>query len=115
MARVVRLEEFRLQGRKASGVVYFTRCELEQLLSLYSRRVASDEWRDYAIDHGAGCAFFSVFRHSFDRPLFSVAKRRRAGDRDTEFLLLAGYRQLKSGRDLAVLLKQFERNFRVVS
>src|SRR5690625_3521136 len=115
MARVVRLEEFRLQGRKASGVVYFTRCELEQLLSLYSRRVASDEWRDYAIDHGAGCAFFSVFRHSFDRPLFSVAKRLRRDNRSVEFLLLAGRRQLASDGSLPSLLKRFEKKIKVVS
>ncbi|MEM7563519.1 MAG: DUF2794 domain-containing protein, partial [Pseudomonadota bacterium] len=33
-------------------------------LQLYSTRVARGEWRDYAIDHSAGVAIFSIFRHA---------------------------------------------------
>lgn len=115
MAGVVRLEEYRAQRRKGSAVVYFSRRELDQLLSLYSRRVATGEWRDYAIDHGAGCAFFSVFRHSYDRPLFSVAKRPRLDNRSVDFLLLAGHRQLAKDSSLPGLLKRFEKKIKVVS
>jgi|SRR5690625_519008 len=115
MAGVVQLEEYRARRRKGTAVVYFSRPELDQLLSLYSRRVATGEWRDYAIDHGAGCAFFSVFRHSYDRPLFSVAKRLRRDNRSVEFLLLAGRRQLASDGSLPSLLKRFEKKIKVVS
>src|SRR5690554_6649404 len=115
MAGVVRLEEFRVRRRRRPAVVYFSRQELDQLLSLYSRRVATGEWRDYAIDHGAGCAFFSVFRHSYDRPLFSVAKRPRPDNRSVEFRLLAGHRQLAADSSLAGLLQRFEKKIKVVS
>jgi len=115
MAGVVRLEEYRAKRRKGAAVVYFSRHELDQLLSLYSRRVASGEWRDYAIDHAAGCAFFSVFRHSYDRPLFSVAKHLRSDNRTIEFILLAGHRQLAVDSRLPALLKRFEKKIRVVS
>ncbi len=53
-----------------------SRGELQRILNLYSRRVASGEWRDYAIDHLENMAAFSVFRHSLDKPLFTIAKRR---------------------------------------
>ena len=123
MAGVVRLEEYHARRHKRPAVVYFSRRELDQLLSLYSRRVATGEWRDYAIDHGAGCAFFSVFRHSYDRPLFSVAKRprpdsrpdNRLDNRSVEFLLLAGHRQLAADSNLAGLLQRFEKKIKVVS
>jgi len=115
MAGVVRFEEYRVRRRKGTAAVYFSRHELDQLLSLYSRRVASGEWRDYAIDHGGGWALFSVFRHSYDRPLFSVAKRLRPDNRTLEFLLLTGQRQLAADSKLSILLKRFEKQIRVVS
>ena len=71
MSRVVRLSEFR---RKGVAAVYFTRNELNQLLSLYSRRVIIGEWKDYAIDHGNGMSAFSIFRNSSDRPVFTIFK-----------------------------------------
>ena len=37
----------------ATNHTFFSRSELGQLLSLYSRRVVNGEWRDYAIDHDA--------------------------------------------------------------
>ncbi|MGB0577084.1 MAG: DUF2794 domain-containing protein, partial [Alphaproteobacteria bacterium] len=51
MPKVVRLKDF---NRNNSAPVYFTKAELNQLLSHYSRRVISGEWKDYAIDHGNG-------------------------------------------------------------
>ena len=42
--------------------VFFTRAELDAILSVYGRKVAEGEWRDYAIDHYGNVAVFSVFR-----------------------------------------------------
>ena len=115
MAGVVRLEEYRSGRRKAQAVTFFTRQELHVLLSLYSRRVATGEWRDYAIDHCAGYALFSVFRHSFERPIFAIAKRVGGATRSGEYLLFSGHRQLASDKSLAGLLKRFEKKLRIVS
>lgn len=115
MAGVVRLEEFRPGHRKAPPITFFNRRELDTLLSLYSRRVATGEWRDYAIDHCAGYALFSVFRHSFERPVFSIAKRVGGGGRSGEYLLFSGHRQLASDKSLAGLLKRFEKKLKIVS
>lgn len=69
--RIVRLSDYR---RKRTGRIFFDRSELSQLLALYSTHVAEGDWRDYAIDHSSGIAVFSVFRHTHDRALFSIAK-----------------------------------------
>jgi hypothetical protein len=101
--------------RRPPGRVFFSRRELNQLLALYSRRVISGEWRDYAIDHSDGVAVFSIFRHSFDRPLYAIAKRPAgAGGRD-QFLLLSGGRTLKRGDSIDDVLSTFEPMLRVVS
>ena len=62
-------------GRVPNRALPFTRSELHQLLSLYSRLVARGEWRDYAIEQDGGLAAFSVFRHSHERPLYTITKR----------------------------------------
>ncbi len=93
--------------------MFFNRRELKQLLSIYSRRVASGEWRDYAIDHAPGMAAFSVFRHSHDRPLFTVAKCAAAGV-DADFQVFSARRKLRSGRSIDEVLYALD-GLRVVS
>src|SRR5437763_17203819 len=60
--------------RNRRRTLYFTRPELNQLLSLYSRQVARGVWRDYAIDHRDGMALFSVFRHTQAAPAHRIVK-----------------------------------------
>jgi len=100
-------ELIRLADRKRPRQVYFSRPELMQLLALYSRQVSAGEWRDYAIDHKAGMAIFSVFRHSFDRPMFSIAKWADA-QRPSSYAVFAGPRRLKAGGSLLDVLAVLE-------
>ncbi len=100
-------ELIRLADRKRPRQVYFSRPELMQLLALYARQVSAGEWRDYAIDHKAGMAIFSVFRHSFDRPLFSIAKWADS-QRPSSYAVFAGPRRLKAGGSLLDVLGVLE-------
>ena len=59
--------------------VTFDRRELDQILRLYGRMVAANEWRDYAIDHLADRAVFSVFRRASETPLFQIVKDPETG------------------------------------
>lgn len=111
MSELIRFADYKRPGRH----VFFDRSELNQLLSLYSRRVARGEWRDYAIDLKPGMAVFSVFRHSQERPLYAVVKRAAAPDRAPDYLILNGRQKLKSGATLAELLDVFELRLQVVS
>ena len=109
MTEMPRLSDYR-KNRKTS--VFFDRQELRQLLDLYSRRVASGDWKDYAIDQYGPTAVFSIFRNSFDQPVFSVAKR--AAGKRCDFLVFSGRRQLKLSRSIDDALNVLERQLRVV-
>lgn len=98
---------------RRSGV-FFSRLELNQLLSLYSRRVMSGEWRDYAIDHRAGEAAFSVFRHTAERPLFVISKRLRQ-DKDRVYVVSRGRETLARTHDITEALSVLDRGPRLVS
>ena len=73
------------------------------------------DWRDYAIDHRDGMAMFSIFRHSFDRPVYVIAKRPASGGGGDQFLLLSGGRVLKRGDRIDRVLPNLDQGIRVVS
>ena len=54
------------------GAIAFDRRELSQILDIYGRKVASGEWRDYAIDTLREKAVFSVFRRASETPLYRI-------------------------------------------
>src|SRR3546814_11671869 len=89
MSQLYRFSEYRSSPRG----IFFDRAELNLLLSLYSRNVASGEWRDYAIDQLGGSAVFSVFRHTQDAPLSSIAKQ--GNSRAVEYVVFSGREKLQ--------------------
>ncbi|HLI12422.1 MAG TPA: DUF2794 domain-containing protein [Alphaproteobacteria bacterium] len=111
MARLVRLEEF----RRRRGLVQFTRQELNQLLQLYSRRVASGEWRDYAIQHDTARARFAVFRNRLEGPAFTIIKFVPGQDDKPSYLVAHGLCPLRRGTSLSEVLGVFERRLTLVS
>src|SRR3546814_4335934 len=102
MSHIVRLSDYR---RSKAGQVYFTRSELSQLLGLYSERVARGECKDYAIDHAAGVAVFSIFRHAAERPAFAIAKI--PTPRGPEFAVFDDKRKLRRPTVLTGTLRAF--------
>ena len=95
--------------------VKFDRRELDQILRLYGRMVAANEWRDYAIDHLGDRAVFSVFRRTSEVPLFQIVKDPRLARRQGAFAVVAaGGRILKRGHELARVLGVFDRTLRLV-
>ena len=109
MTNLYRLADQRARRR----IVSFDRRELSRLLSLYSVRVASGEWRDYAIDFRPGMAVFSIFRHTAEQPLFAIAKVVGGSARVSPWTVYAGPRRLAQGDDLAEVLRIFDRRLRV--
>jgi hypothetical protein len=117
MASVVPITEFR---RKAP-YLHFTRTEFFRLLDLYSRRVMSGEWRDYAISHGPGMACFFVFRHAAESPLFVISKLETRGKdrasaaRHGRYLVTSNHKKLSQGHSLDDVLRVLERPFRLIT
>lgn len=100
------------QARARSDRVAFSREELRQLMNVYSRRVASGEWRDYAIDHGAGRAVFSIFRHTAEHPVYAIAKVARTGE--PGYRLTSRHKNLIEARTITEVLTAIERRPRLV-
>ncbi len=110
MAKLYRLTEI----SPSSRATFFDRNELSQLLSLYSRRVANGQWRDYAIDQQGGSAVFSVFRHTHDAPAFRIAKRSARGTGNA-YVVSSGAETLIQAKTMAEALSVFGGSLRVVS
>lgn len=86
--------------------VRFTREELGQILNLYGRKVASGEWRDYAIDFTRDKAIFSVHRRTSEMPLYRIEKDPKLARRQGAYAVVAASGLiLKRGHDLARVLK----------
>lgn len=98
------------------GPVFFERRELDQLLRVYGRLVATGDWRDYSLAGGADVAEFAVYARSGDAPLYRVEKRPALQTRQGQWAVIGqGGQVLKRGRDLAQVLRVFDaRRFQVI-
>ena len=95
--------------------VTFQRRELDQILRLYGRMVAANEWRDYAIDHLSDRAVFSVFRRTSETPLFSITKNPSLARRQGMWSVTSATGLiLKRGQELARVLSVFDNKLRLV-
>jgi hypothetical protein len=99
-----------------AGPVFFDRRELDQILRVYGRMVASGEWRDYAVAGHREVAEFAVFRRSGDAPAYRIEKRPALRLRQGQWAVIGeGGVVLRRGRDLSQVLRVFDsRRFSVV-
>ena len=98
---------------------HFTRPELTRLLNLYTKRVMTGEWRDYAISFGPGMANFFIFRHSMENPLFVISKLDLRGKanraRHGRFRVTSRQRKLRQGNDLEDVLAIFDTPLKLIT
>jgi hypothetical protein len=103
------------EGGARRGGIAFDRGELTQILNVYGRKVASGEWRDYAIDTMKEKAVFSVFRRSSECPLYRIEKAPKLARRQGAYSVIAATGLiLKRGHDLARVLRALDRGLRLV-
>src|SRR5690349_1293364 len=109
----------RFPDRLGKRPLHFTRAELNRLLGLYTKRVMTGEWRDYAISFGPGMASFCIFRHTLENPLFVISKldgRGGKGKRTTgRFQVTSRQQKLKQGQSLDDVLAIFDQPLRLVT
>ncbi|MDI6029106.1 DUF2794 domain-containing protein [Corticibacterium sp. UT-5YL-CI-8] len=95
--------------------VSFDRRELDQILRLYGRMVAANEWRDYAIDHTPDRAVFSVYRRASEHPLYQIVKDPKMARKQGAYAIMAtGGAILKRGHELARVLSLFDKKLKLV-
>lgn len=97
--------------------VTFSRRELDRILSLYGRKVAAGEWRDYAIDFLKDRAVFSVFRRATEFPIYRIEKDPRLGRRrqGAYSVISATGHILRRGHELDRVLSALDRSLSVVA
>jgi hypothetical protein len=95
--------------------ISFDRDELAAILTLYGRKVAEGEWRDYAIDLSRDKAVFSVFRRTAETPLYRIEKDVKLSRRHGLYSVIAqGGMILRRGHDLTQVLRVLIRQPRLV-
>lgn len=96
--------------RPAAPQVAFHRLELNMILSVYGRMVATGEWRDYGISNLQDVAVFSIFRRSAEQPLYRIEKRPKLRSKQGMYALYGAEGQvLKRGHELRTVLGVLER------
>jgi len=95
---------------RPGGQIGFDRDELQRILDLYGRMVASGQWRDYAMDFDRQAATFAAFRRTAERPQARVEKRPSLRNKQGMWTLFGEHGQvMKRGHELANVLAPMER------
>jgi hypothetical protein len=98
------------------SAVTFSRRELDRILSLYGRKVAAGEWRDYAIDFLKDRAVFSVFRHASEMPIYRIEKNPRLERRQGAYSVISATGLIvRRGRELDRVLGVLDTSVRLVA
>ena len=85
---------------------FFSKKELNKILSFYGMRVASGEWKDYAIDRDKEKSSFSIFRHASEMPIYQIIKKHKIKKPDEKWSILSMTGQeIKRNRSLETILK----------
>lgn len=101
---------------KVPAITAFDRKELALILSVYGRKVASGDWRDYAMDFLKDRAVFSVYARVSERPLFIIEKSPRLRNRQGQYSVTNQQgRILKRGHELGLVLRVLDPQLAVVS
>ena len=98
------------QPAQIPATIAFDRRELGEILTVYGRKVAAGEWRDYAMDFGRERAVFSVFRKASEWPLYRIEKSlKNARKQGAYSVITASGIILKRGHELKRVLEVFDK------
>jgi len=96
--------------------VTFDRRELDRIFSLYGRKVAAGEWRDYAIDFLRDRAVFSVFRRSSEVPIYRIEKNPKLARKQGAYSVISATGLIvRRGQELDRVLSSIDKSLRVVA
>lgn len=105
----------RPEPKSSHSLVSFDRRELRIIFDLYGAKVASGEWRDYAIDFSPAKAVFSIFRRACEAPLYRIEKNPELGRRQGAYCVVATTGLiLRRGHDLARVVAVLQRKLELV-
>ena len=91
---------------KEKEKVSFSKNDLNLIISIYSKNVSNGIWKDYSINFERNYAEFSIYKHSYASPEFSIVKNKKK-----IFSIYSRQQELKKSRyikDVLDILKKVE-------
>ena len=102
------------RNKNRKNIIFFSKLELTSILSLYSKQVSRGFWKDYAMDSQNETAIFSIFRHTHDKPIYQIIKKRLKGLKNiNEFYILKDIEIISKSSDLLTILNKFEKKLSI--
>jgi hypothetical protein len=103
-------------GPVPNAPVTFDRRELNRIFSLYGRKVAAGEWRDYAIDFLRDRAVFSVFRRTSEVPIYRIEKNPKLARRQGAYSVISATGLIvRRGHELDRVLRAIDKSLSLVA
>ena len=96
------------QNSKPSALTqtFFNKTELNQILSIYGKKVSEGKWKDYAIDHLESSAIFSFFRNTFESASLKIIKHKRISKSKLKYHLVSSSgSDIKRSNELDLIIK----------
>jgi hypothetical protein len=94
------------EEKSKKDIKFFTKDELNIILSLYARGVSSGDWKDYAIDALKDKTSFSIYKHASEMPVLRLTKNHKSKNikEGWKIISMSG-QELKRNKKLNALIK----------
>ena len=105
------LNNVSINKKNEKNIIYFSKYELKIILNFYSKQVSNGLWRDYAIDNLKNESLFSIYKHTFDQPLYQIIKISKKDYGKKPYFIIRNYRKILDKSDfIDLLLTRFEKS-----
>ena len=91
---------------KEKEKITFSKNDLNSIIQIYSQKVSNGIWKDYSINFEKNYAEFSIYKHSYASPEFSIVKNKKK-----IFFIYSRKQELKKSKyikDVLDVLKKVE-------
>ena len=95
--------------------LYFSKYELNMILSCYSLGVSRGNWMDYSIYSNKNEAIFFIYKHTSSMPEYSLIKYRNKKENKYFYKLIAGEKNNNDKENIEELISILKRkNIKVI-
>ena len=67
--------------------IFFNKVELQTILNLYGKMVASGEWKDYGLSISKKEVSFNVYHRTSESPIYKIAKNLKPKNNNEKYLI----------------------------
>jgi|TARA_B110000438_G_scaffold302241_1_gene359354 hypothetical protein len=67
--------------------IFFNKVELQTILNLYGKMVASGEWKDYGLSISKKEVSFNVYHRASEFPIYKIAKNLKTKNNNEKYLI----------------------------